>query len=154
VTALRRATASDTDRIAQIASHAGLFPGAMTGAMMAGYLAGEDALWIVAEAGARITGFAFSQVEQLTEGTYNLRAMAVVADLRGTGIGSRLLAESEQLLAATGGRILLVETSSTPDFDATAAFYRNRGFTAEARIRDYWAAGDDKLIFRKALQPS
>ena len=28
----------------------------------------------------------------------------------------------------------------------------NRGYTEEGRIRDYWANGDDKIVFRKLLR--
>jgi len=44
-----------------------------------------------------------------------------------------------------------VETSGTADFAATRRFYRQNGYEEEGRIRDFWAAGDDKVIFRKPL---
>jgi hypothetical protein len=46
---------------------------------------------------------------------------------------------------------LLVETSSLAQYDRTRAFYAGRGYEEEARIRDYWAVGDDLVVFRKAL---
>ncbi|MEO1249198.1 MAG: GNAT family N-acetyltransferase, partial [Pseudomonadota bacterium] len=30
-------------------------------------------------------------------------------------------------------------------------FYRRCGYVEEARIRDFWSAGDDKIVFWKAL---
>jgi hypothetical protein len=49
-----------------------------------------------------------------------------------------------------GGRLLPVETSALPRYDRTRAFCAWCGHE-EARIRDYLAAGDDLVVFRKAL---
>ena len=57
----------------------------------------------------------------------------------------------EEDLRARGQRLLLVETSSTPQYDRTRAFYDKLGYEEEARVRDYWEAGDDLVLFRKAL---
>jgi ribosomal protein S18 acetylase RimI-like enzyme len=46
---------------------------------------------------------------------------------------------------------LIVDTSSLPEFESTRNFYRKNGYTEEARIREFWKAGDDKIIYRKSL---
>jgi hypothetical protein len=46
---------------------------------------------------------------------------------------------------------LLVETSGSEDFAGTRAFYNSIGYTQEARIRDFYQGGDDKIVFRKDL---
>ena len=88
----------------------------------------------------------------MTEGTWNVLAIAVHPDAQGRGHGSALMRHIEASLAERGERVLLVETSGVPAFDRTRAFYRGLDYDEEARIRDYWAAGDDKVVFRKALQ--
>jgi ribosomal protein S18 acetylase RimI-like enzyme len=55
------------------------------------------------------------------------------------------------MLAERGERVLLVETSGTEDFEYVRAFYRKNGYEEEARIREFYAAGVDKIIFRKML---
>lgn len=45
--------------------------------------------------------------------------------------------------------MLLVETLAS--FDRTRAFYSKCGYEEEARIRDFYAAGDDKVVFCKVL---
>jgi hypothetical protein len=50
-----------------------------------------------------------------------------------------------------GGRHCYVETSGRRDYAPTRAFYKRSGYTAEAWLADFYAPGDDKLIFRKAL---
>ncbi|MGD1933410.1 MAG: hypothetical protein ACFB0Z_02700 [Candidatus Phaeomarinobacter sp.] len=57
----------------------------------------------------------------------------------------------EDVLRARGERVLLIETSGLGSFERTRAFYRKQGYDEEARIREFFGAGDDKIIFRKAL---
>jgi hypothetical protein len=38
-----------------------------------------------------------------------------------------------------------------PESEDTRRFYRARGYAEEARIRDFYTFGEDKVIFRKAL---
>lgn len=87
----------------------------------------------------------------MTEGTWNLYLRAVHPDRQGQGHGTLLLRHVEQELRARGERVLLVETSGLPNFERTRAFYRKCGFEPEACIRDFYKAGEDKIIFRKAL---
>ena len=46
-------------------------------------------------------------------------------------------------------KLLLIETSSVDSFELTRAFYRKLGFVEEARVREYYGPGDDKIIFWK-----
>ena len=47
--------------------------------------------------------------------------------------------------------MLLIETSSLPRFAATHAFYGKHGYTKVARIPDFYADGDSKVIFAKRI---
>lgn len=57
----------------------------------------------------------------------------------------------EQILIARGERVLLVETSSLETFAGTRNFYRKCGYDEEARIREFYQTGEDKIVFRKSL---
>ena len=46
---------------------------------------------------------------------------------------------------------MLVGSSALARYDRTRAFYVKCGYEEEARIRDYWAEGDDLVVLRKAL---
>ncbi len=128
-----------------------LFPGEMLDAMTAPHLDGEaEEIWLTAEADGPV-GLAYAAPERMTEGTWNLLLIAVHPDRQGQGIGTRLTQAIEERLTALGTRVLLVETSGLPEFEATWAFYRLRGFEEEARIREFYRAGEDKIIFRKTL---
>jgi ribosomal protein S18 acetylase RimI-like enzyme len=129
-----------------------LFPPEMLDDMAAPFLTdAEDAgFWLTDEADGPV-GLAYCVPERLTSGTWNLLLIAVHPDRQGQGRGTALMQAVEAALAARGARILLVETSGLPDYARSRAFYRRLGFGEEARIRDFYRAGDDKVVFRKAL---
>ena len=72
-------------------------------------------------------------------------------DYQGQGRGAALLRHVEEKLSLQGERLLLVETSGVDSFERTRRFYQGCGYEPEARIRDYYAPGDEKIIFRKVL---
>lgn len=88
-----------------------------------------------------------------TDRTFDLYWIAVHPRAQGNGSGSHLLAEVEQRLRDRGARLLVVETSSRPEYNATRRFYLARGYHEAARMRDFYAVGDDRVIYTKALAP-
>ena len=66
-------------------------------------------------------------------------------------VGARLFRHVEGALAARGERVLLVETSGRPEFARTRAFCRAHGCVEAARIREFYAPGEDKVVFWKVL---
>ena len=149
---LRPATRQDLAAIAAAAEDAQLFPGEMLPDMIEPYLAGSDTdRWFVATDADRVLGFGFCRQETLTQGTWNLLAIGLLAEARAGGRGSAMLRHLEQGLRDDGQRLLIVETLGTPDFEATRRFYRHNGFVEEARIRDFYEPGGDKIVFWKLL---
>lgn len=130
-----------------------LFPADMLPDMLAGFLAGDTSgqLWLTCEEDGVAIGFCYAIPEPLTEGTWNMLAIAVLPSRQGHGAGKALVSRLESDLKSQGNRLLIVDTSGADGFAATRAFYRNTGYEEEARIRDFWSVGDDKIIFRKAL---
>lgn len=125
--------------------------------VLANYFGGNidrDHFWITDDDGNGPVGVAYYAPEPMTEGTWNLYLIAVRPDCQGQGHGTALLRHVEQMLTARGERVLLVETSGLPSFERTRAFYRKCGYEEEARIRDFYKAGDDKIVYRKALLAS
>ena len=99
-----------------------------------------------------LVSVAYLAPERMTVGTWNLYLIAVHPDHQRQGRGKALLDYIERLLVNRGERILLVETSATDDFDYVRTFYRNNGFCEEARIREFYAAGVDKIVYCKVLR--
>jgi ribosomal protein S18 acetylase RimI-like enzyme len=125
-----------------------LFPPEMLPGMAAPFLDGADEAWLIAGTGA---GLAYAAPERMTDGTWNLLLLAVDPARQGQGLGRRLVEAVEATLRKKDARLLLVETSGVPDFAGQRRFYRKLGFGYEARIRDYYLAGDDKIVFATPL---
>lgn len=149
---VRPVVAEDCAAIAEIAD-ATLFPSDMLAPMIAPYLTDPESrhLWSVATIHNRVVGFTYCEPERMTEGTWNLLAIAITPDLQGRGGGASLVASLEAELGGRGARILIVETSGLDAYARTRAFYAGLGYELEARIRDFYAAGEDKIVFRKAI---
>lgn len=149
---IRPTTSSDSEAIAGVADSTSLFPGDMLGAMIAGYFDKtlED-IWLTAEQNGRPVGFCFCEPERFTNGSWNLRAIGVQPEHQSTGIGAVLMRHLEDTLRQKGGRILIVETTSAPDQARTCGFYLANGYVEEARLREFWDVGIDKIVFWKHL---
>ncbi len=151
---IRRVTPADTAALKALIDATDLFPSHLLDDMLADYFRGDhdqgDHVWLTDDDGGPV-GVAYYAPERMTVGTWNLYLIAVHPDRQGQGRGSALLRHVERALAARGERVLLVETSGLPSFERTRAFYRACGYDEEARIRDFYQAGEDKVIFRKAL---
>lgn len=146
---IRSTVAADLPALKQVIDAVELFPSEMLDDMFAGG-EGENAFWLTYDDGVP-AAIAYCVAEPMTEGTCNLLLIAVHPDRQGEGIGTQIMAHVEALLAEQGVRVLLVETSGTEHFVKTRAFYSHLGYDEEARIREYYDVGDDKVVFRKAL---
>lgn len=89
----------------------------------------------------------------MTAARYDLYWIAVQKAFHGQGIGSLLLAETERRIIQVKGERIYVETSSRKPYQATHGFYRARGYQKEAELADYYASGDNKVIYSKPLSP-
>ena len=85
-----------------------------------------------------------------TLGTYDLYWMAVDPSMQGSGIGAALLRAMEGRLAGSA-RLIVVETAGRPDYRPTRAFYEARGYRKASVIPDFYAPGDDQVVYVKAL---
>ena len=108
-------------------------------------------IWFVYEDNDQVSSFGFCEPERMTDGTWNLLAIGVLPHQQGKGIGAKMMSHLEAMLTAQGERVLLVETMGTPELARTREFYRKNDYTEEARIREFYEAGADKIVFWKKL---
>ncbi|HVX38853.1 MAG TPA: GNAT family N-acetyltransferase [Gemmatimonadaceae bacterium] len=87
-----------------------------------------------------------------TDRTYDLYWIATDPRFQGGGAGSSLLDEVERRLRQREARLLVVETSSRPEYEPTRHFYEGRGYDRVAALQDYYAVGDDRVVYVKRLQ--
>jgi ribosomal protein S18 acetylase RimI-like enzyme len=150
-----RLAAHDLPGASGIIARNDLFPPEMLAPMAAPFLDGsnEDEFWLAAADRRALVGIVYCAAERMTEGTWNALLIAVDPAAQGRGVGRALMHRVEHDLAARGARLLIVETSELPAFEGTRAFYRRLGFEQEARIRDFYRADEDKIVFRRSLAP-
>lgn len=132
-----------------------LFPSDMLDDMMSDYFSNKNSneYWFTYD-NEKPIAVAYCAPEKMTEGTWNLYLIAVHPDYQRSGYGTSMLHYIEQKLAHLGERILLVETSSLESFKDTREFYQKCGYEKEAQIREFYQAGEDKIVFRKSLTNS
>lgn len=99
----------------------------------------------------RPLGFVYYAPAAMTDRTWDLWWIAVEKHRQGGGLGKKLLDAVEADVTARNGRLLLIETSSTPLYEPTRQFYLKRGYIIAATVPDYYADGDGKIIFWKRV---
>jgi ribosomal protein S18 acetylase RimI-like enzyme len=159
VVMIRPATPADTPTLVEIARGTGVFKPLEIDALkevLADYYAsnhahGHRAMCLEQDGG--VTAFAYFAPAAMTDRTWYLYWIAVNKGAQASGLGGALLRHVEGEARAAGARLLIIETSSLPHYDLTRRFYRKQGYDQEAVLRDYYADGDNMVIFRKRLAP-
>lgn len=95
----------------------------------------------------------------MTFGTYDLYWIAADPAWHGRGVGSLLIEYVERQvcqptpLSATGpARLLVIETSSLPRYEAARRLYQRHHYREVARIPDFYADGDDRVLYTKRVK--
>lgn len=150
---IRTVIKDDLEGLKEVLDSIELFPSEMLDEMISDYFnnpSSEDIQFTKVEDGKPVS-IGFCAPEKLTDRTFNLYAIGVKGDKQGEGIGTEMMAFIENKLKQTGQRILIVDTSSTDDFQLTRKFYESLGYNKEAVIRDFWEDGDSKVVYWKKL---
>jgi ribosomal protein S18 acetylase RimI-like enzyme len=101
--------------------------------------------------GLGVLGYVCFGPTPLTEWTYDIYWIAVDKSKHRGGVGKRLLKFAEEEVTRREGHLLLIETSSQETYGGTIQFYERTGYELVGKIKDYYKADDDKLIFAKRL---
>ena len=108
-------------------------------------------LFLFAEAEGRVVGYTCYGPIPCTVQSFDLYWIAVEQSLRGAGFGRELLQRSEQAIEQAGGSRIYVETSSRELYGSTRGFYEACGYGEATVLEDFYAPGDDKVIYLKVL---
>ena len=107
--------------------------------------------FLVARDGDRVLGYACFGPHALAEGVWDLYWLATDPDVRQRGVGRALVEQMEAQVVWRRGRLLLIETSGTPPYQAARRFYESCGYRYQAVIHDFYAVGDDLLVYGKTF---
>ncbi len=113
--------------------------------------AASDYRFAVADQDGRVVGYACYGRIPCTVGSWDLYWIAVDPTVQGFGIGGRLLKRVEARVAEAGGARVFVDTSGRPDYAPTRAFYEASRYAVACRVDDFYAPGDAKVVYVRAL---
>jgi ribosomal protein S18 acetylase RimI-like enzyme len=116
-----------------------------------GLASGYRFLFAESVADDRVVGYSCFGEIPCSIGSYDLYWIAVDATAQRHGLGRRLLAVTEDVVRALGGRRIYIETSGRAQYRPTQAFYERCGYRLEAELADFYAPGDPKLIYVRSL---
>ncbi|HKZ68913.1 MAG TPA: GNAT family N-acetyltransferase [Anaerolineales bacterium] len=118
-----------------------LFDGYMRGAKASGYN------FISAKREDQVVGYACFGPTPLTEATYDLYWIVAEASAHGQGVGRALFDHVVSEIKNRGGRLLMIWTSSTPNYERARSFYLRMGCKLETQIKEFYRADDDLCIY-------
>jgi GNAT superfamily N-acetyltransferase len=87
----------------------------------------------------------------MSKTSFDLYWIVTHNDYRGKGIGREILQKTCKQAKTMGCSIIIAETSGLPHYAPTRAFYISNNFELEARLKDFYALGDDKLFYTKRI---
>lgn len=121
-------------------------------ALARGSASGYDFVFVDAPGGAgALLAYACFGPIPATLSSYDLYWIAVTPSQQGSGLGGNLLREVERRAHAAGGTQMYLDTSGRDQYAPTRAFYERNGYQVAARLEDFFAPGDDKVIYVKTL---
>ena len=99
-----------------------------------------------------LLGFVLVGPTPATTGTWDLYWIASHPAAQGTGVAQTLDAFAKAYVRERGGYLLIAETSGRESYARARAFYRKQGYAELSRIADYYAPGDDLVVYGARLE--
>lgn len=149
--------AEDVGRVRSLVSSTGFFNAAeaevaadlVTERLTKGIRSGYH--FVLAERGSTLVGYACYGPIFGTQGAFDLYWIAVAPEEQGRGLGAQVYARAEAAMRRAGATHIYADTSSSDRYAPTRGFYQRMGFAEEARLADFYAPGDGKIVYVKAL---
>jgi len=151
--------AEDVGRVRSLVASTGFFSAAEVD--IAGELVAERLTkgirsgyhFVLAERASGLVAYACYGPIDGTQDSFDLYWIAVAPEEQGRGLGSHVYARAEAAMRKAGAKRIYVDTSSSDRYAPTRGFYKRIGFTKQVRLPDFYAPGDGKVIYAKALSP-
>jgi ribosomal protein S18 acetylase RimI-like enzyme len=158
--AVGMARADERDQVVQLTREAHVFDAQEIAAveeLFDDYVANGQAStyqFLVYRLDGYVMGFTCYGPRSLTRGTFDLFWIGTAPSAQRKGVGHALMEATEQAVRSSGGRLLIVETSSRPEYEPARRFYDSHGYRREALIKDFYDVGDSLVLYSKPLSLS
>lgn len=103
--------------------------------------------FVLAERGARLVAYACYGPIDGTRNSFDLYWIAVSPEEQGKGLGAQVYRRASAAMRKAGAMRVYADTSSSDRYASTRHFYQRMGFTEHARLPDFYAPGDGKVIY-------
>jgi GNAT superfamily N-acetyltransferase len=122
-----------------------LFDGYLRDAVKSGYnfLSYRD--------GDALLGFACWGPTSLSKGAADLYWICAAREAQGRGVAAELFRAVEEAARAAGRWLIVIWTSSRPDYEPARRFYLRMGCALAAQLADFYDRGEDLCVFVKRL---
>jgi ribosomal protein S18 acetylase RimI-like enzyme len=107
--------------------------------------------FVFADLDSELSGYACYGPIPCTTASFDLYWIAVDPRLQRRGIGEKLMSAVETRVRSAGGQRIYIDTSGKSQYAPTRAFYDRMGFRCDARLKDFYAPDDDRVIYVKTL---
>ena len=134
----------DAEEVAVVAE---LFDGYLRDPIQSGYNFLTDR---APESGA-VLGFACWGPTSLSRGAADLYWIATARHAQGRGVAARLFQAVEEKVRSAGRWLIVIWTSSRPEYEAARNFYQRMGCDTACQLVDFYDHGDDLVVFVRRL---
>ena len=107
--------------------------------------------FIFAEIDRQLAGYVCYGPIPGTQGSFDIYWIIVHPSQQNRGLGRTLINACEQSILSMDGRRVYVETAGREQYAPTHAFYQRLGYIQAAFLPEFYAPGDAKIIYEKAL---
>ncbi len=139
ILAVARSTGVFSDE--EVDTVAELFEGYLQGPEKSGYN------FLSYREGEALLGFACWGPTALTKGTVDLYWIATAAEAQGKGVGAALFQAVVRAAEAQGRWLIIIWTSSRPEYQAARNFYKRMGCDLKVQLADFYDRGEDLCVF-------
>jgi len=107
--------------------------------------------FVFAEVDGRVAAYSCFGLIPCSLISWDLYWIATGKDFQNRGLGKLILRKTEDIVRDAGGKTIYIETSSKPLYKPTQDFYLRNQCELIANFEDFYAIGDNKLVFCKKL---
>ncbi len=107
--------------------------------------------FVFAEREGSVIGYACFGEIPCTLGSYDLYWIIVDPGVQREGVGQQLMHKVEFGVKQLGGRGIYIDTSGSLRYESTHRFYERCGYRCIAKLPDFYAVNDAKLIYWRSI---